>query len=97
MLLKLFLVRVLTPCTPVVGVLSFFSPRAPVVFLRQEYDGNFTHFQGSCCGAVYFFSPFSERAEFLLFGQGVATLLQFHWGVLSLCALWGRGFLTPAE
>jgi hypothetical protein len=38
--LKLFLVRVLIPCAPVVGVLTFISPGAPAVFLREGCAGN---------------------------------------------------------
>jgi hypothetical protein len=40
--LELFLLRVLIPCAPVIGVLRVFSPGAPAVFLREGYAGNIT-------------------------------------------------------
>jgi hypothetical protein len=43
MLLGFFGVMVLIPCVPVVGVLIFFSPGAPAVFLREGYAGYVSH------------------------------------------------------
>jgi hypothetical protein len=53
--------------------------------------------QGSCCGADYLFSPFSEGLEFLLFDGDIRALLQSQWRVLGLCALWVAGLLAAAE
>jgi hypothetical protein len=61
------LVMVLISCAPVVGVLNFFSAGTPAMFLREGVYWICYPFQGSCCGAEYLFSPFSE-------GTGVPTL-----------------------
>jgi hypothetical protein len=60
--LELFLVRVFIPCAPIVGVLRFFSPGAPAVFLREGYAGNVTSCWVLVVLQITFFSPFSEGA-----------------------------------
>jgi hypothetical protein len=64
--LELFLVRVLIPCTPAVGVLSFLYPRTPAVFLREEYARYVTP-----CSIlvvpIISFPPLANGLAFLLF------------------------------
>jgi hypothetical protein len=43
------------------------------------------------------FLPPVGKLEFLLFHGDAGTLLQWQWGVLGLCALWGTSLLAPSE
>jgi hypothetical protein len=64
--LKLFLVKILIPCAPEIGVLIFFLLELQQWFLREGYAGCYP-LQRSCCGADYLFSPLNK-------GAGVPTL-----------------------
>jgi hypothetical protein len=81
--LELFLVRVLVPYVPVVGVLwvFFFSPRAPEAFLREGYTGYVTLCRILVMLITFFL--FSVRGlDLLPFGGVAGALLQLQWGVL---------------
>jgi hypothetical protein len=71
----LVLVGVSIPCTPVVRVLSFFSPRAPEVFLREGYAGNFTPCWVLVVVQIISFLPSARGLEFPIFDSGMGTLL----------------------
>jgi hypothetical protein len=71
--LEMSLVRVLIPYAPVVGVMSFLSPGAPAVFLREGYAG--------ACRVLLVlpitsFLPSVRGLEFPLFDRGTGALLQ---------------------
>jgi hypothetical protein len=85
--LVLFLFKVLIPCAPVVGVLTFFQG-APAVFLREGNAGYIT-----CCRVLVVvpittFLPSARRLTFPYSDVGTGALLESQWGALGLCVLW---------
>jgi hypothetical protein len=74
--LELFLVRVLIPCAPLVGVLICFSCSSSSL-PQGEVCWKCDPLQGSCCGAHYLVSPLRE-------GAGVHSL---WWGCKDSSAL----------
>jgi hypothetical protein len=95
--LELFWVRILIPCAPIVGVLSFFFSWRSSSFPQSGYAGNVTPSRVLVVVRITSFLPSVRGLEFLHFDRGVGIVLQSQWGMLSLCALWEAGILIPAE
>jgi hypothetical protein len=81
---------VLILSAPVVDVLSFFPPESPAMFLSEKYVGYVTPYRILAVMSITSFLPSAGGLEFPLFDEGTGALLQWQWGALGLCALWGR-------
>jgi hypothetical protein len=97
--LELFLVRILVPYAPVVGVFVFFffPPGTPAVFVREGYAGYVALCRVLIVVLITTFLFSARGLDFQLFDGGIRALLQSQLGALGLCALWAAGFLAPAE
>jgi hypothetical protein len=79
--LELFLVRVLIPCTPVVGILRFFfffSPGVPLMFSREGYHGYVNPCRVIVVVTIISFLSSSRGLEFPLFDGDTGALLQLQ-------------------
>jgi hypothetical protein len=74
--LESFLVGVLIPCILVFGVLSFFSPGAPALLLREGYAGYVAPHRVFIVVPITSFLSSARGLEFLLFDGGAGALLQ---------------------
>jgi hypothetical protein len=86
--LELFVVRILTPCVPFLGLWGFFSPEAPAIFLKEGYAGNVTPCRVLVV-KITSFHPSVSRLESLLFDGG-AGLSCSHSGEHCITVRCGR-------
>jgi hypothetical protein len=91
---EFFLLRVLIPYAPVVGVLNFFLLVLPSSVPQRGVYLICYPLQGSC-GVDYFFSFLSDVVGVPALCWDMGALLQSQWGALGLCTLWGVGLLAP--
>jgi hypothetical protein len=88
--LELFWVKLLIPCAPGVGFCGFFLSWCSHSIPQRGVRWILYPCRVLVVVPITSFFSSARGLEFLLFDGGARALLQSHWGILGLCALWGH-------